>query len=122
MAWSSAAADPLPSWNDGKAKQSIIDFVARVTKAGGPDFVPVAERIATFRNSDGDFEMFELTTSGAGLRFGLIVHRDDADREYAYDRKAGLARLDRSLDEVPKRGWVVIDMNRDWKVVWPDQK
>ena len=44
------AADPLPSWNDGKAKQSIIDFVAKVTKAGSPDFVPVAERIATFDN------------------------------------------------------------------------
>src|SRR5712692_8395879 len=44
------AADPLPSWNDGKAKQSITDFVARVTKAGSPDFVPPAERIATFDN------------------------------------------------------------------------
>jgi hypothetical protein len=44
------AADPLPSWNNGKAKQSIIDFVTKVTKDGSPDFVPVAERIATFDN------------------------------------------------------------------------
>ncbi len=44
------AEDPLPSWNDGPAKQSIIDFVTKVTKAGSPDFVPVAERIATFDN------------------------------------------------------------------------
>jgi hypothetical protein len=44
------AADPLPSWNDGPAKKSIIDFVAKVTTAGSPDFVPVAERIATFDN------------------------------------------------------------------------
>jgi len=44
------AADPLPSWNDGKAKQSIVEFVAKVTKEGGPDFVPPAERIATFDN------------------------------------------------------------------------
>jgi len=44
------AADPLPSWNDGKAKQSIIEFVGKVTKEGSPDFVPVAERIATFDN------------------------------------------------------------------------
>src|SRR5262245_33946561 len=43
-----AAADPLPSWNDTPAKKAILDFVARVTKEGGPDFVPVAERIATF--------------------------------------------------------------------------
>jgi phosphoserine phosphatase len=44
------AADPLPSWNDGSTKQSILNFVAKVTKEGGPDFVPVAERIATFDN------------------------------------------------------------------------
>ena len=45
-----SAADPLPSWNDGTAKQSIVDFVAKVTKEGSPDFVPPAERIATFDN------------------------------------------------------------------------
>jgi phosphoglycolate phosphatase-like HAD superfamily hydrolase len=44
------AADPLPSWNDGKTKQAIIEFVTKVTKAGSPDFVPPAERIATFDN------------------------------------------------------------------------
>ena len=44
------AADPLPSWNDGPAKQSIITFVERVTKPGSPDFVPVPERIAVFDN------------------------------------------------------------------------
>ncbi len=44
------AADPLPSWNDGPAKQSIIAFVTKVTTPGSPDFVPVAERIATFDN------------------------------------------------------------------------
>jgi haloacid dehalogenase-like hydrolase len=44
------AADPLPSCNDGKAKQAIVEFVANVTKAGAPDFVPPAERIATFDN------------------------------------------------------------------------
>ena len=44
------AADPLPSWNDGKAKQSILDFVAKVTREGSPQFVPPAERIAVFDN------------------------------------------------------------------------
>jgi phosphoserine phosphatase len=43
-------ADPLPSWSDGPAKQAIVGFVDRVTKAGSPDFVPPAERIATFDN------------------------------------------------------------------------
>src|SRR5262245_18288862 len=40
----------LPSWNDGAAKSAILDFVARVTKEGGPDYVRPAERIATFDN------------------------------------------------------------------------
>jgi phosphoglycolate phosphatase-like HAD superfamily hydrolase len=43
-------ADPLPSWNDGPSKKSILEFVAKVTKEGSPDFVPPAERIATFDN------------------------------------------------------------------------
>ena len=45
-----ARADPLPSWNDGPAKQSIIAFVEKVTTPGSPDFVPVPERIAVFDN------------------------------------------------------------------------
>lgn len=44
------AADPLPSWNEGKAKQSITAFVEKVTQSGSPEFVPPAERIATFDN------------------------------------------------------------------------
>jgi hypothetical protein len=44
------AADALPSWNDGNAKQSILTFVAKVTKEGSPESVPPAERIATFDN------------------------------------------------------------------------
>ncbi len=41
---------PLPSWNDGSTRTAIVDFVARVTKEGGPDFVAPAERIAVFDN------------------------------------------------------------------------
>jgi phosphoglycolate phosphatase-like HAD superfamily hydrolase len=45
-----AQTDPLPSWNEGKSKKSIMDFVARVIKPGSPDFVEPAERIAVFDN------------------------------------------------------------------------
>ncbi len=45
-----AQSDPLPSWNDGANKRAIVDFVNRVTREGGPDFVPVSQRIATFDN------------------------------------------------------------------------
>jgi hypothetical protein len=50
LAMSAYAADALPSWNDGPAKQSIVSFVDRVTKQGSADFVPAPERIATFDN------------------------------------------------------------------------
>jgi hypothetical protein len=73
-------------------------------------------------NSDGDLEMLEWTTAGAGSRFGLIVHHTDAEREYAYDRKSPFGRLDKALDEAPKRGWTVTSMKTDWKVIYPFEK
>jgi phosphoserine phosphatase len=75
--------------------------------------------IAAFGNSDGDFEMLEWTTSAPGPRFGLIVHHTDGDREWAYDRDSHIGQLARGLDEAPKRGWTVVDMKTDWKVVYP---
>ncbi len=75
--------------------------------------------IAAFGNSDGDFEMLEWTTAGPGPRLGVYVHHDDAGREWAYDRKSPIGRLDRGLDEAAKRGWVVISMKSDWKVIFP---
>jgi len=50
LAWTSAAGQVLPSWNDGAAKQGIIAFVKAVTEKGGKDYVPPAERIAAFDN------------------------------------------------------------------------
>ena len=78
--------------------------------------------IAAFGNSDGDFEMLEWITSAKGPRFGLIVHHTDAEREWAYDRTSHIGQLARGLDEAPKRGWIVVDMKQDWKVIYPFQK
>jgi hypothetical protein len=75
--------------------------------------------IAAFGNSDGDFAMIEWATGGTGARFGLIVRHDDATREYAYDRDAGLARLARGLDEGPARGWTIASVRNDWDTVFP---
>lgn len=77
--------------------------------------------IAAFGNSDGDFEMLEWTTSAPGRRLGVIVHHDDAEREYAYDRKSPFGKLDRGLDEAGKRGWTVVNMKQDWKAVYSFQ-
>jgi phosphoglycolate phosphatase-like HAD superfamily hydrolase len=75
--------------------------------------------VAAFGNSDGDLPMLQWTTAGEGPRFGLLVRHTDAEREWAYDRESPIGRLDAALDEAQARGWVVVDMKRDWKVVHP---
>jgi hypothetical protein len=73
--------------------------------------------IAAFGNSDGDLQMLQWTTAGAGARLGVIVHHTDAEREWAYDRESHVGRLDRALDEAAEKDWIVVDMKRDWKIV-----
>jgi len=75
--------------------------------------------IAAFGNSDGDLQMLQWTAAGDGERFCLYVHHTDVDREWAYDRDSHIGRLDKGLDEAQSRGWTVVDMKRDWKVVFP---
>ena len=74
--------------------------------------------IAAFGNSDGDFEMLDWTTSGSGPRFGLIVHHDDADREWAYDRSSHVGKLDKGLNEATSKGWTIVSMKDDWKTIY----
>lgn len=78
--------------------------------------------ILAFGNSDGDREMLEYTASGLGETLALLLHHDDSDREFAYDRQSSLARLDKAWDEAVARGWVVVSMKRDWKTVYPGPK
>jgi hypothetical protein len=75
--------------------------------------------IFVFGNSDGDKEMLEWTAAGDGLRFMGLVHHTDANREWAYDRKSDVGRLDKALDEANTKGWTVVDMRSDWKVIFP---
>ena len=73
-------------------------------------------------NSDGDFQMLEWTTAGEGPRFGLLVHHTDAEREWAYDRDSHVGQLDKGLDEAGKRGWVLVDMKKDWNAIYPSKQ
>lgn len=75
--------------------------------------------VAAFGNSDGDLQMLQWTTAGTGSRFALYVHHTDGDREWAYDRTASVGRLDKGLDEAAAKGWTVVDMKKEWKVVYP---
>jgi len=91
-------------------------------KAGKP--VGIQEHIgrkpiAAFGNSDGDLEMLQWTTLTDGVRFGLIVHHTDAEREYAYDRKSEFGHLDLALDAAAINNWTVVDMKNDWKTIFP---
>ena len=66
--------------------------------------------------------MLQWTTAGAGPHVGLIVHHTDAEREWAYDRDSPVGRLDKALDAAGKSGWTVVDMKKDWKVVFGFEK
>lgn len=80
---------------------------------------------AAFGNSDGDRQMIEWSTAGAGARLGMIVLHDDAKREFAYGPAAGLpdshigAFTQPLYDEAKRQGWTVISMKNDWKRVFP---
>ena len=96
--------------DDGPGKPVAIDkFIGR-------------RPIFAFGNSDGDKEMLEWTAAGVGLRFMGLVHHTDANREWAYDRKSDVGRLDKALDEANARGWTIVDMKRDWNVIFPPDK
>jgi phosphoglycolate phosphatase-like HAD superfamily hydrolase len=74
--------------------------------------------IFAFGNSDGDLQMLQWTVAGPGARFAGIVHHTDAAREYAYDRPSKIGKLDKAWDEAKAKGWTVVDMKQDWKMVF----
>jgi hypothetical protein len=121
-------ADQLPSWADGQAKTQILEFVRSVTEPGA-SFVPAQDRIAAFDNdgtlwcekpmspqatpllaggnADGDAAMLRTA------RFGLLIRHDDAGREFAYDTGS-----ERALAKAKERGWTVVSMQNDFKMVF----
>jgi hypothetical protein len=110
---------------DGKpvlVKQAELDFID--DGAGKPVGIHshIGRRpIAAFGNSDGDLQMLQWTTAGSGARFALLVHHDDADREWAYDRNSHIGKLDKAWDEAAAKGWTVVSIKDDWMKVFPAQ-
>lgn len=101
-------------------KEAIVEFIDDGPgKPSGINRFIGRRPILAFGNSDGDKQMLEWTAGGTGPRFLGLVHHTDAEREYAYDRASHVGRLDKALDEANRRGWVVVDMARDWKSVFP---
>ncbi|MGZ8212650.1 MAG: HAD family hydrolase [Burkholderiales bacterium] len=114
-----------------KTKFEIRDGKPVITRLPEVDFIddkegkPVAinkfigrRPIASFGNSDGDLQMLKWTTAGSGARFALLVRHTDAEREWAYDRRSHIGKLDKALDEAQAQGWTVVDMKRDWKRIF----
>lgn len=78
--------------------------------------------IAAFGNSDGDRQMLEWTQAGSGARLMMLVHHDDAQREWAYGPESKVGTFSDSLmAEARKNGWTVISMKGDWKTIYPPQ-
>ena len=75
--------------------------------------------LAAFGNSDGDQQMLQYTAAGNGARFMMLVHHTDGEREWAYDRKSHIGKLDKALDEANAKGWTVASMKTDWKTIFP---
>jgi phosphoglycolate phosphatase-like HAD superfamily hydrolase len=110
---------------DGKpalVRQPKIDFIN--DKAGKPVgiYQHIGQRpLLAFGNSDSDMQMIQYTKAGDGLRLGLFVHHTDAEREYAYDRKSHVGTLDKALDQAAANDWIIVDMKKDWNVIFPER-
>ncbi|QDV51583.1 HAD family hydrolase [Gimesia fumaroli] len=74
--------------------------------------------VMAFGNSDGDLQMLQWTDRRENT-LKALVHHTDAKREYAYDRESHIGQLDQALKEAQAKGWTVIDMQRDWKRIYP---
>ena len=120
--------------SEGNTSYDVVDGTPTLTKDGGVSFVDdkagkpvgimrhIGQRpIFAGGNSDGDFQMLEWTTAGPGPRFGMLIHHTDAEREFAYDREGHIGVLKRGMDEAKARGWLLVDMAKDWERIWPSR-
>jgi phosphoglycolate phosphatase-like HAD superfamily hydrolase len=72
-------------------------------------------------NSDGDYEMLQYTTFSKGYeKLGILIHHTDNEREYAYDSLSHIGKLKRGLKDATSNRWLLVDMKKDWKKVYPD--
>lgn len=98
---------PEPLYFDDKAGKpvAIYQFIGR-------------KPIFAFGNSDGDQQMLQWTSTHTRPNLSLILHHTDSLREYAYDRDSQIGRLDLALSEGKQKGWVIVDMQNDWKEIF----
>jgi phosphoserine phosphatase len=115
-----------------KTKFEIVDGNPVLVRLPEIDFIddkegkPVAinkflgkRPIAAFGNSDGDLQMLQYVSAGAGKRLLVFIHHTDAEREWAYDRESHIGKFDKGLDEATEKDWIIVDMKNDWNKIYP---
>jgi phosphoserine phosphatase len=114
-----------------ETEYAVIDATPTLTRIDQVNFIsngpgkPVGishfigrQPVLAFGNSDGDYQMLQYTTAGEGRRMGLLLHHDDAEREFAYDRDSIIGRLAKGLDDAAANGWYIVSMKNDFAEVF----
>ena len=106
---------------DGKIiKEPKINFIDdKDTKPVAINYHIGKRPVASFGNSDGDLAMMKYSNAGRGERLQLYVHHTDKKREWSYDRDSHVGKLDKGLDYAKDKGWTIVDMQKDWRVIYP---
>lgn len=115
--------------NDGDGPPRLVKLPKMLLiddKGGKPEGINLVigrRPRAAFGNSTGDQQMLEWTKAGSGARLALLVHHDDAEREYAYGADSKIGTFSAELmTEARQRGWIVVSMQRDWKRIFAFEK
>jgi len=113
-------------YNDGKPfikRLAELEFIDdKEGKPVGINRYIGRKPVFTCGNSDGDLQMLRWTDSHSLKSFKLYVHHTDSVREWAYDRKSHIGTFDKGLDEAVEKKWTIVDMAKDWKVIYPSEK
>ena len=109
-------------FKDGQIiKDAKINFIDDKETKPVAIYYQIGKRpVAAFGNSDGDLEMLQYTDANRKYNtLKLYVHHTDAKREWAYDRRSDIGRFDKGLDYARRYHWEIVDMKKDWKVIYP---
>ena len=111
---------------DMSGNRAALIQVPQVANINNRDAKPVAIQrvigrrpILAFGNSDGDLQMLQWSTSGTRPHLAALIHHTDGSREWKYDSPSPVGRLDVALREAPRNGWLIVDMKRDWRRLFP---
>jgi len=108
-------------YKDGEIiKNNEINFIDDKETKPVAIYYNIGKRpVAAFGNSDGDLAMMQYTEANKKYKtLQLYVHHTDASREWKYDRKSHIGKLDKGLDYAKKHNWLVVDMKKDWQLVY----